>query len=205
MEWNLVIGDRLREERQAQGLTLSDVSRATGLSAAFLSRLERGQVSASIANLLEITGQLGLDVRELFDPEADPVGVMVHRPNDSGQVHHLEATGYRWVQVSTGPDMRMKTFLLTFPPRNRMEVMVSHDGEEFCHVLTGEVRFHVGDDNHVLRPGESIHFDSTLPHRAENAGETEATILMVTAAESPHRAQSPPFDWWNVRTDSATG
>lgn len=197
------IGDKLRHARTERRMTLNELSAHTGLSQAFLSRLERGRVSSSIANLLQITGALGVPLRELFaDGGADDRGFTVYHAADGPQPTTLPATGYAWQPVSMGRNGAhgLQAFLVTFPLNNRWDVLVSHEGEELIYVVEGEVVFHVGEDCVRLRRGDGIHLRSDIPHMAENVGTIEAKVLMVTAGG---RAGGAAFDWWNVRGPAA--
>jgi uncharacterized cupin superfamily protein len=86
-----------------------------------------------------------------------------------------------------------------------MDLMVSHPGQEYCYVLGGRIRFHVGAEIFELAAGEGIFLNSELPHRADNIGDDEARILMVVA-KSPHLKSSQGkssdrnghFDWWRM-------
>jgi mannose-6-phosphate isomerase-like protein (cupin superfamily) len=78
-----------------------------------------------------------------------------------------------------------------------MDLMVSHPGQEYCYVLSGRIRFHVGAEIFELAAGEGILLNSELPHRADNIGDDEARILMVVA-KSSHSKSSEHFDWWRV-------
>jgi quercetin dioxygenase-like cupin family protein len=81
-----------------------------------------------------------------------------------------------------------------------MDLMVSHPGQEYCYVISGRIRFHVGGESFELAPGEGIFLNSELPHRAENIGDDEARMLMVVA-KSPLKSEH--FDWWRVPTAAA--
>jgi transcriptional regulator with XRE-family HTH domain len=193
------IGERIRRARITRGMTLQALAGAAGLSQAFLSRLERGQVSSSIANLIQITEALDIPLQSLFAaPEAEPArqGFTVYRSAEAGDLRTVESTGYRWLPVAGGgPDEQMEAFLLIFPCDRRSDVLVSHAGEEFCYVLEGEILFRIGEAQLRLRAGDGVHLRSDIPHMAENAGESEARILMVTASG---RGGTAAFDWWRV-------
>jgi transcriptional regulator with XRE-family HTH domain len=187
------LGDKLKRARLANGLTLTQLAHQTGLSEAFLSRLERAQAAASVANLIEITDALGVGMHDLFTAETrvQKTAVAVHRAKDKGPA--IEAQGYRWQRLGGGaPRDQLGAFLLLFAKGGKMPVMVSHAGQEYCRVLAGEIDFHVGDEIHRLRAGDSIFISSDLPHRVANVGQGEARLLM-TAAHEPHgMARSPP-------------
>jgi transcriptional regulator with XRE-family HTH domain len=189
------IGHRLRLARTGAGMRLSTLAERTKLSEAFLSRLERGQVSSSIANLIQITEALGLGLHDLFKAPNAPAktAVAVHH-TDVSDMAEVKATGYRWRLLAGGaPRDLMELFHLILPRRERMQTMVSHAGQEYCYVMAGEILFYVGDQKHRLRAGEGIFLDSALPHRAENAGKGEAHILMMVS-KAPHDPVA--FDWW---------
>src|SRR5262245_25142315 len=136
------LGPRLRTARAAAGLTLRDLSAVTGLSQPFLSRLERGQVSASIANLLQICRALDLSMSSLLEGEAPTA---LDRVVFRGGGAPVAADGYSFRQLAPGlRSRRMDAFLLDFPPRRAMELVVAHEGEELLFVLEGLIRFRFG-------------------------------------------------------------
>ncbi len=203
------IGEKLRQARKARGLTLGALAAQSGLSQAFLSRLERGQTSTTIATLLDITAALGLPMHELFAPEAAATAPYeVFRaagqaasptPKRGAPPQTVKASGYTWQPVAGGRrGQAMEAFLLTFPTGAAPDTRVAHDGEEVCYVLDGAVRFRVGEDTIELGPGDAIHLESSIPHMAENLGSTPARVLMITAG--PGNA-GPSFDWWTVAHD----
>ncbi len=193
------IGNRLRSARIGAGVTLASVARQAGLSESFLSRLERGQAVASIANLIQLAEALGLGLHELFQNASAPARtrVTVHR-GEAGALKDVAATGYRFRHLGGGAPLdRLEVFHLVFPRAKGMSAMVSHPGQEHCYVLSGEVLFHVDGATHRLKAGDGILIDSQLPHRAENAGRGQAHVLMTVAR--PAEAAAVP-DWWHLAT-----
>ena len=191
------LGRRLRSARAAAGLTLADLAGRTELSEGFLSRLERGHASASIANLIRITETLGLGLHELFADRAAPArtAVAVHRAGPD-ELAEVASTGYRWRHLAGGAPLDpLEVFQLVFPRREAMQTMVSHPGQEHCYVLRGAILFHVGGQTHRLGPGDGILIDSALPHRAENAGDEEAHVLMTVSSPGDGTA---PVEWWRL-------
>jgi len=199
------IGRRLRSARTGAGLTLAAVARQAGVSEGFLSKLERGQVAASIANLIQLADVLGLGLHELFRSESAPARtkVAVHR-NGAADLEQVAATGYRWRHLGGGAPLdRLEVFHLVFPRAKGMQATVSHPGQEHCYVLSGEVLFHVDGAQHRLKAGDGILIDSELPHRAENAGRGQAHVLMTVArpAEAAAGASEWP-DWWRLASST---
>src|SRR5882672_9769361 len=99
------IGSRLRAARAGAGLTLADVAARVGISEGFLSKLERGQAAASIANLIQLTDTLGLSLHELFTSTSTSTPtktkVAVHR-GEHDKLAEIAATGYRWRHLGGG-------------------------------------------------------------------------------------------------------
>ena len=176
------IGNRLRSARVGAGATLASVARQAGLSESFLSRLERGQAVASIANLIQLAEALGLGLHELFQSANAPARTRVAVHRAQGGLKDVAATGYRFRHLGGGAPLdRLEVFHLVFPRAKGMPTTVSHPGQEHCYVLSGEVVFHVDGVAHRLKPGDGILIDSQLPHRAENAGRGQAHVLISGA------------------------
>lgn len=182
------VGGRIRVAREGAGLTLKALAERTGLSQPFLSRLERGHVSASIANILQIARALGLGVAALLEGEAPA-------PKRSWSVHRggaeFAGDGYSFRPLARELRRRqMDAFVLDFPPRHGLELTVAHEGEELLYVLEGRIQFRFGAEEVLLAPGDAVQFDSSLPHTARNVSARPARMLMVT---TPTRTK--PFDW----------
>jgi len=192
------LGARIRTMRKERGAKLNELAEMTGLSSAFLSRLERGQVSSSVANLIQIANALGVAVAELFHDSsiASRSEAAVHKVQDMLPDQSVGSTGYKWRLLAGGmPDDDLEIFYLVFPRKDRMGTLVSHQGQEYCYVLSGKVRFIVGEKSFELGPGEGILTNSEIPHRAENIGPSEAQVLMVVTKTQSHAEH---FDWWKT-------
>lgn len=193
------IGEKLRAARNGAGLTLGELARRTNLSQSFLSKLERGQASSSIANLIEISDVLGLSLSDVFSGSPRPLRstVSVHRATELPK-DHWAATGYKWRLLGGGAALdKLEVFHLVFPLKEKMKTMISHHGQEHCYVLSGEIVFFVNDARYHLKQGDGIYIDSRIPHRAENFGDTEAHVLM-TVSKNPENNFT---DWWRPELD----
>ncbi|MGB0033886.1 MAG: cupin domain-containing protein [Candidatus Acidiferrales bacterium] len=169
------VGPRLRRLRLKQGYSLARVARAAGVSVGFLSALERGQMSASVATLRRLARFYRLNILALFDPsEANPGRV---RPADRKV---LEAgPGVRMELLSWGQTV-MEPHLFRIAPSAGSGESYSHEGEEFLYILSGslEISLEVGE-THRLEEGDSFNFESSTQHRWSNPGKKEALVLWV--------------------------
>ncbi len=189
------IGIRIRAARREHGLTLMQLGAATGLSAAFLSRIERGEAGASIANLIAVSTTLGLSLRDLFGEGGDAAGptqpyAISRRAERRGNLP-VQAKGYTYHHLSDElAEPRISAFLLEFPVGTQQDVVLqSHDGEEILFLLEGRIEFQIGADRFTLEAGDSVHFQAEQPHMGRNIGRVPARMLMTVTP--PHGHQAP--------------
>ena len=190
------LGEQLRQARQRGGLTLSEVAARTELSAAFLSRLERGEANASIANLIRLSTTLGMPLAQLFgEAQVLPPATHVMTRRATASTDWITSpNGYAWRRL--GGDLRqplLDAFELEFPPTRRRHIaLVAHAGEEFLVILSGRVEFQLGAQRLMMETGDSLHFDAGIPHMGRNAGDSPARMLMVHT-RSGAAARMPPI------------
>jgi len=175
------LGFRVQSARQERGLTLRDLGAQTGLSASFLSQVERELVAPSLASLKQIATALGVRVADLLAEQSAGDGVVVRRADR--QTWQLERV--RYAQLAPGEERTMQPQLVTFEPGGNLgSHPVSHAGEEFGFVLRGRVECSVGDDVYVLEEGDSVYFDAQRPHRTRNADSGDSAYLLVVTPPS---------------------
>ena len=167
-------GPRLRRLRTHRGLSLAQVARATGVSVGFLSGLERGQMHASVATLRRIARFYRTNILSLFEAGES---LRLVRPK---QRKLLETdTGVRMELLAWG-NTAMEPHLFRIKPGGGSGESYTHEGEEFLHVLRGSFEIWLnGDEHYQLNAGDSLYFESSLPHRWKNSGRTEACVLWV--------------------------
>jgi DNA-binding transcriptional MerR regulator len=174
-EGSLLPGQRFRRLRTRRGLSLAQVARATGVSVGFLSALERGQMRSSVATLRRIARFYGTNILSLFEAAGDNPRLV--RP---GQRKILETTpGVRMELLAWGHTV-MEPHLFRVKPGGGSGESYSHEGEEFLHVLRGDFEIWLnGKDHYHLKPGDSLYFESSTPHRWKNPGRSEAWLLWI--------------------------
>jgi quercetin dioxygenase-like cupin family protein len=80
-------------------------------------------------------------------------------------------------------DRHMEPFLVTLEPAETEEERSTHDGQEFIFVLSGKMEVRLGEEVHILEPGDAIYYDSTVPHLVKCHGGETTKILAVLYAE----------------------
>jgi DNA-binding transcriptional MerR regulator/quercetin dioxygenase-like cupin family protein len=171
------VGHTIRGLRKQRGLTLRDVSAMTGLSASYLSAVERGAAAPSIASLQKIgaafdTNVLGLMSDSYEAPSSPLVRAAARRVLDSEK-------GVRIEDLSTaGSDL--EPLLFTFQPGCGSDGAISHEGEEFLYVMAGRLYLCLdGSDEYFLDPGDSMAFRSERAHEFGNPGDVPTTVLWI--------------------------
>jgi len=168
------LGVRLRQLRVRRGLSLAQVAKAAGISVGFLSAIERSHMSASVSTLRKLARFYKTNILDFFDP-AESNSRLV--PAENRKV--LEAgPGVRMELLAWGNTV-MEPHLFRIAPRAGSGESYTHEGEEFLHILRGELRILLEEEEYKLKPGDSFYFESTMPHRWTNPGRTETWVLWV--------------------------
>jgi len=172
------IHEKIRALRNERGLTLKELSEMTGLSAGFLSLIERGSSSLAITSLKKIADAFGLDITYFF--ESPNPNRKFHVGKRDQKKFWIDTPENGFVKLSGQFTNRgLESLFVTLKPNQQKEYDDSHPGEEFYYILQGTVRFTVDGETFDVEAGESIHFPSKLPHDYENPMDEEATMLCV--------------------------
>jgi DNA-binding transcriptional MerR regulator/quercetin dioxygenase-like cupin family protein len=168
-------GQRFRRLRVKRGLSLAQVARATHVSVGFLSALERGQMSSSVATLQRIARFFKTNIFSMFETNGDPQPLV--RPS---QRKVLETSPRVRMELLAWGNTVMEPHLFRIKPGGGSGESYAHEGEEFLHVLRGEFEIWLDKQGHYrLKHGDSLYFESSTPHRWKNPGRSEAWILWV--------------------------
>jgi DNA-binding transcriptional MerR regulator/quercetin dioxygenase-like cupin family protein len=171
----LLPGQRFRRMRTRRGLSLAKVAKATGVSIGFLSALERGQMRSSIATLRRIARFYRTNILSLFETAGDNPRLV--RP---AQRKILEATPDVRMELLAWGNTVMEPHLFRVKPGGGSGESYSHEGEEFLHVLRGDFELWLSSGEHYrLKPGDSLYFESSIPHRWKNPGRKETWLLWI--------------------------
>jgi quercetin dioxygenase-like cupin family protein len=179
------IGEKVGTVRESLGLTCDQVAERSQCDVEVIERIEAGEVVPSLAPLIKISRALGVRLGTLLDDDTQ-VGPVVTRANEAAEVARLKSletgTGsgtLDFFSLAAGKSARhMEPFLIDVHP-GEDHSLSSHEGEEFLHVLDGELEVAYGKDVHVLGSGDSIYYDSIVPHQVRAAGDAPARILAV--------------------------
>ncbi len=182
------IGKKITTLRESLGLSVEELAERAGAEAHLIAGIEQGALVPCLTPLIKITRALGVRLGTLLDDE-DQVGPVVTRGGAGEAVTRLKdletgtATGtLDFFSLAHGKSARhMEPFLIDVNPAADRSLS-SHEGEEFIFVLDGAVQVEYGKDLHALGAGDSIYYDSIVPHQVRSAGDARAKILAVVYA-----------------------
>jgi transcriptional regulator with XRE-family HTH domain len=182
---DLRIGEKIRELREKRGLSLQDMANRTGYTSALLSQVENHLISPPLGALIKIAKSLEVKVGTFFGEEPRESYAIVRRDERKhiSRYASKEGVSYGYVYESLGfdkKDRQMEPFLVTLEPATvKSEKLSTHDGEEFIFVLEGEMEAILGGHKDVLHPGDSIYYNSTIPHKVQCHRDIPTKILAV--------------------------
>lgn len=183
------VGETIRRVRMEKGLTLEDVSSKLDISIERLEQIETQEQFPHLGLIVSLAETFGVSVGEIFGDSGNSPFCLVRRDAATAVSRFATANGkspgYSYEGLGLDKENRqMEPFLVTLVPEEVQEIDPNeHIGEEFIFVLEGQVRVTLDDHTDILNPGDSIYYDSTLPHVVACAGEQPATILAVIYAK----------------------
>ena len=202
---NATLGKRVRAARERSSLSLRELARRVGVSPSFMSQVELGRAAPSVGTLYAIARELGLSLDTLMaadsprisalqagDPDkaggATTAGPGSPRP-EVGSLPGLQRAderpdlylaGVRWERLTPDDDAKVEFLRVTYPPGTQScpaDNLMNHGGHEYLHVLTGQIDIQVGFARQCLRAGDSLHFDSSIPHRVSNSSDQDCVMI----------------------------
>ena len=180
---SLGVGQRLRAIRLLRRLTLREVADAAGVSESFVSQLERGRSSASVATLQRLAVAVGIEISDLFADESQS-GPRILRRHERQQLEwgHLG----RKALLTPKPFHSLEVVAAAFDPGGSTgdEPYTHGDSEELLLVLAGRVQLQLGSELLDLETGDSVNYRSSTPHRVSNPGDDPAEVLYVISPPS---------------------
>ena len=191
METENKMGTKIRTLREAHGLTIEELAERSSLSAEVIADLESGEAASSLAPLIALTRALGVRLGTLMDDdtaigpvftdsESMQAGTFVRTfetASDAGDLNYFSLAAGR-------PSRHIDPFIITITPSGETNhKLKGHEGEEFLYGLEGEIEIEYGTGAkgkvYVLGPGESIYYDSIVPHQVRAHDQQNAKFLAV--------------------------
>lgn len=179
-----IIALRVREYRQAKGLSVANLARLADLSKAMLSKIENAQTSCSLSTLARLAAALEVPVTTLFrGVEAEREAVFTRAGQGARIVRKGSNVGhlYQLLGALRGEHKRIEPLLVTLTEASEVFPLFQHAGTEFIHMLEGVMVYGHGNARYELAPGDSLVFDGEGAHGPVQLVELPIRFLSVTA------------------------
>jgi len=176
------LGAQIRLLRRRAELTGADLATSAGISLGMLSKIENGQISASLTTLQSVCKALNVPLSQLFSTFEEQrdcsfvkagQGVVIERRGTKAG-HEYQLLGH----VLGGPVV-VEPFLITLHKEAEPYTSFRHAGVELIYMLTGRVSYRHGDEAYELGPGDTLMFDSAAPHGPERLIKKPMTYLSI--------------------------
>ncbi len=188
-----IVGHRIKTIREKRQMTIEDLAAAIPGDAAanvkLVESLERGDLVPSLTPLLQIARALGVRLGSFLDDQTGNAIVMT-KSRDVAETSRFVGSNLGEQQAELAfhslaankADRHMEPFLIDVQPHSGEAVLSTHEGEEFIFVLEGSIELAYGKETHRVEAGDSIYYDSIVPHHLHAAGDRTAKILAVVYA-----------------------
>jgi mannose-6-phosphate isomerase-like protein (cupin superfamily) len=180
------IGSKVRALRLRKKMGLVELGRHTGFSAALLSKVESSKIFPPLGTLLRIAMVFGVCLDYFFtEPREKPVLAIVRKKDRMRFANTAGAknASYEFESLDFPANDRLTSSYLAefFEVKPERAAVHAHPGVETIYVISGRLAIAFGTDEHVLTAGDSIYFDSSVPHSYRRVGSAECRAVVVTA------------------------
>jgi transcriptional regulator with XRE-family HTH domain len=179
------VGSRLRAARRGR-YSVEQLAARSGVSAGSISLIERGRGNPSLSTLIKLAHALDIPLESLFQPSPRPSSGVVRAGEGMRMLLGPSREQPLTYEVLT-PNLRGRLTMIRtrIPPgASSGRHPLVHPGEEIIHVVEGSLQLRVADETYLITPGDTVTFDSGMPHGWQNAGGDHVTLLS---------AMSPPL------------
>jgi quercetin dioxygenase-like cupin family protein len=168
------IGAKIKEARAAKKMPLDRIANETGFSIDYLKQVEAGKAIPPVGAILQISRALEIDSASLLK---EPESQLEKRI----KAHTKRTENYAYTTLTPGAENKhLKAFRVVIEAQQEHKgVGYHHEGEEFNYVLSGKVEVTVGDHVNTLAAGDSLHFNSGIPHMLRSVSDERAELIVV--------------------------
>lgn len=182
-------GERITELRKTYSVSRETLAERSGVPLDLITRIEEGGLIPDLAPLLNISRALGVRLGTLLD-DHEELGPVVTRSGEAAEAPRFY-TGLSEANPKPGHEGMIFKALAADKNSRHMEPFIidieastdqkksTHEGEEFIYIMAGSLAVEYGADKHVLNAGDSIYYDSIVPHRVHSADDKPVRILAV--------------------------
>lgn len=187
MDHNKIVGEKIKSLRETKEISIAEMAERTGLAEEQINRIENNVDIPSLAPLIKIARALGVRLGTFLDDQ-DEMGAVICRKQEetdstiSFSNNAMDARTHMKYQAlaKSKSDRHMEPFIVNIEATNDTDfTLSSHEGEEFIYVMDGIIEVCHGKKKHIIKAGDTIYYDSIVPHHVHGYEGQAAKILAV--------------------------
>lgn len=187
MNHNKIVGEKIKSLRETKEISIAEMAERTGLAEEQINRIENNVDIPSLAPLIKIARALGVRLGTFLDDQ-DEMGAVICRKQEetdstiSFSNNAMDARTHMRYQAlaKSKSDRHMEPFIVDIEATNDTDfTLSSHEGEEFIYVMDGIIEVCHGKKSHIIKAGDTIYYDSIVPHHVHGYEGQAAKILAV--------------------------
>ena len=187
MDHNKIVGEKIKSLRETKEISIAEMAERTGLAEEQINRIENNVGIPSLAPLIKIARALGVRLGTFLDDQ-DEMGAVICRKQEetdstiSFSNNAMDARTHMRYQAlaKSKSDRHMEPFIVDIEATNDTDfTLSSHEGEEFIYVMDGIIEVCHGKKKHIIKAGDTIYYDSIVPHHVHGYEGQAAKILAV--------------------------
>jgi len=160
------LGEKLKAIRMEKKMTLDEVAKKSSLTKSFISQIELNKTSPSITSLMKVASALEIRLTDLFRENNLVEDVLVKKEKRNSYYNKntqltIELLSHRF------PDQKMEPIFFYGAPKKEVEA-IPRVGQEFVYIIKGKIKLILDQKEYIAEEGDSLYFDSSIPHRWEN-------------------------------------
>ncbi len=188
MDTSKIVGEKIKSLRESQSISLEELAERSGLAIEQVERIESNIDLPSLAPLIKIARVLGVRLGTFLDDQVENGPVVCRKIGSADNTisfsnNAIQSRKHMEYHALAGPksDRHMEPFIIDVNPMtdNIDFVLSSHEGEEFIFVMEGTMEISYGQNTYLLNEGDSIYYDSIVPHHVHAYQGQAAKILAV--------------------------
>ena len=176
------VGKNIKVLRKQKNITLQELAARTGFTKSYLSKIERSKKAPPHSTVNRIAMALEVEVAYILSEKlknSSDIRISFTKKNEGKVVESLGSSyGYKYQALGfTKPGKNMQAYIIETPFKESN--VFQHEGEEFIYVLEGKYEFIYNGKRYIMEEGDSVYFDSGVPHSARSLGKKKAKILAI--------------------------
>jgi transcriptional regulator with XRE-family HTH domain len=175
------IGKRIKEYRKDRGISLQGLAEKTGYTKGYLSKIEKAEKAPPVSTIINIAKALNITLPEIFGETGENcTACLVNRSERHDIARDGTVFGYAYQTLAHKfLNKHMDPYILTLPVSPREKAIFQHKGEEMLFVLEGTMKFFHGEKEFIMKEGDCLYFDGSIPHYGFCLNNEEVKCLMV--------------------------